>query len=87
MRVAVVAVAVGLVAAFFALMLHDALGDDWPGWDEGWAIVLFPLGVPLAAAAALAAVASLRRSTLVVAITLAVWAWGGLVFALWYVLG
>jgi hypothetical protein len=87
MRVAVGAVAVGLVAAFFALMLQDALGDDWPGWDEGWAIVLFPLGVPLAVAAALAAVASPRRSTLVVAITLAVWAWGGLVFALWYVLG
>ena len=31
------------------LGLVDATsGGDWPGWDEGWALVAFPLGVPLA---------------------------------------
>jgi hypothetical protein len=35
-------------------MVDNAMhGDDWPGWDEAWALVAFPLGIPVAVAAAL----------------------------------
>ena len=85
-----------LLLAFLALalllMVGDALvGGDWPGWDEGWAVLAFPLGVPVATAIWLAlsspgrARATLVRATL--GVTLAVWTWGGIVFVLWHALG
>ena len=81
-------VAAAFVAGVFLLMLTDAVdGGDWPGWDEGWALVVFPLGVPLVLGATLAA-ARVSRSLRVTAMaTLAVWTWGALVFVLWYVVG
>lgn len=75
-------------AAAFVLMVADARGGgDWPGWDEGWALVAFPLGIPLAIRIGLATASApqLGRSTL--AATLAVWAWGAAVFVLWHALG
>ena len=54
---------------------------DWPGWDEGWALLAFPLGIPLALWAAL------RRPRAVVVSTLAVWTWGLVVFAAWWAFG
>jgi hypothetical protein len=62
-------------------------GGDWPGWDEGWALVAFPLGIPIAlyVSAGVAKVQSPRR---VAAIgTLAVWLWGAAVFVSWLVFG
>lgn len=68
-------------AASHLLGLLDALRKDWPGWDEGWALVVFPLGIPIAL---LAALQRLRPAVLG---TLAVWAWGLVVFAAWSVFG
>jgi hypothetical protein len=78
---------VGFTAVVLLVMVGDAVrGGDWPGWDEGWAIVVFPLGVPLAAAAGLAlSPPGLLRAT--VGATLAIWTWGGVLFLLWYALG
>ena len=59
----------------------DALSGDWPGWDDGWTLIVFPLGIPLALWVAL------RRPRLAAVATLAVWAWGLLVFVAWWVLG
>ncbi len=87
MRIVFTLVAV-FVAGTFLLMITDAVGGgDWPGWDEGWALVTFPLGVPLVLAGTLAAagVRGLARTT--VAATLAVWAWGATVFVLWHAFG
>jgi hypothetical protein len=82
------AAALAVVAAAFALMLADAVeSGDWPGWDEGWATIAFPLGIPLAVAGALAVASARERLRLTLAVTLAVWAWGGIVFALWLALG
>ena len=59
----------------------DALSGDWPGWDEGWTLIVFPLGIPLALWLAL------RRGRLVALATLAVWAWGVAVLCAWWLLG
>lgn len=69
-----------------AVMVGDARAGDWPGWDEGWAVVAFPLGIPpvVAAGLALARAASARRVALV---TGAVWSWGALVFLAWFASG
>jgi hypothetical protein len=75
------------IAAALWLMVTDAVsGDDWPGWDEGWALIVFPLGIPLATALGLAVSTEglLRRTA---AITVAVWMWGAVVFVLWHLLG
>ena len=62
------------VTTAFLLMLTDALkGGDWPGWDEGWAPIAFPLGVPLVIAAALVAASESRFARVTLAATLAVW--------------
>jgi len=88
MRALPLLVAAAFVAAVFLLMLTDAVdGGDWPGWDEGWALVAFPLGVPLVLGAALAAAGVSRPLRVTAMTTLAVWTWGALVFVLWYVVG
>ena len=86
LRSGVIGAVVGLLALTLVLMVADARTGDWPGWDEGWAIILFPLGIPLAAAGGLrlAGGASVRRVALV---TAAVWCWGALVFLAWLVAG
>ena len=51
--VVVVLVLAALVGSF-GLMLDEAShSGDWPGWDEGWALIAFPLGIPVAVAAAI----------------------------------
>jgi hypothetical protein len=59
----------------------DALSGDWPGWDDGWTLIVFPLGIPLALWLAL------RELRLAAVATLAVWAWALLVFVAWWALG
>ena len=79
------------LAGSFALMVDDALyGDDWPGWDEAWALVAFPLGIPVAVAGALIVGGPAARATsarLVALVTGAVWLWGAAVFVVWVVVG
>ena len=92
MRIGVVAVLVlAALAGVLGLMVEDAAqGDDWPGWDEGWALVAFPLGIPLAVAAALGVGGTAVRATtlrLVALVTGAVWLWGAVVFVVWFVVG
>ena len=72
-------------------MAADAVqGGDWPGWDEGWALVAFPLGIPVAVGAGIAM--SLRNNErpgigrLSLDATLAVWLWGAAIFAVWHAL-
>jgi uncharacterized membrane protein YjjP (DUF1212 family) len=82
------AVVVGLLAAAFVLMVGDALaGGDWPGWDEGWAVLAFPLGVPVAVAAGLAFARGGRDLAATAIVTGAVWGWGALLFLLWLAVG
>jgi hypothetical protein len=84
-RLAAAATAAFLIVAV-ALMIGDAaLGGDWPGWDEGWAVVAFPIGVPLAVVLGLAVGGS--RLQTVAAVTGAVWAWGAVVFIAWLLIG
>lgn len=78
----------GFLTVTLLLMVEEALGSDWPGWDEGWAIVAFPLGIPLALAAATRAARNSRNIwTLTGSLTAAVWAWGAAVFVAWRILG
>jgi hypothetical protein len=80
------AATVAFLAAAVSLMTADAVvGGDWPGWDEGWAVVAFPLGMPPAVAVGLAAGGS--RLHTVASVTAAIWAWGGVVFGAWLLLG
>lgn len=77
-----------LVVVAAVLMVRDAaVGGDWPGWDEGWALVAFPLGVPVVLAGALAALSVPRLLRSTIGATVAVWAWGAGVFVVWHVLG
>jgi hypothetical protein len=65
-------------------------GDDWPGWDEAWALVAFPLGIPVAVATAVGVGGPAARATsarLVALVTGAVWLWGAVVFVMWFVVG
>jgi hypothetical protein len=88
LRLGVVAGAVALLGVAFALMVGDAVsGHDWPGWDEGWAFIAFPLGVPVAVACALVALRASSFGAQLVGLTAAVWLWGACVFLLWYALG
>jgi hypothetical protein len=72
-------------------MVADAgQGRDWPGWDEGWALLAFPLGIPVAVAAALALGGTAARTTttrLVALVTGAVWLWGAVIFVVWFAFG
>jgi hypothetical protein len=84
LRVAVLVV----LATGLAMMVADAVaGDDWPGWDEGWAVIVFPLGIPLPVAAGLAATHRGSPGSRVVVVTAAVWSWGALLFAAWLAVG
>lgn len=84
-RLALVAALAFLVAAA-AVMAGDAsVGGDWPGWDEGWAVVAFPLGIPAPVAFGLAVGRTRRQS--VATVTGAVWAWGAVVFLVWLLIG
>ena len=82
------AAVLGVLAASLALMVADAVvGEDWPGWDEGWAVVVFPLGVPLAVACGLAVAAEGSQGSRVAVVTAAVWAWGAVLFLAWLAFG
>ena len=88
LRTGVVVLVLAALAGILFLMVEDAgHGDDWPGWDEGWALVAFPLGIPVAVAVALAlGGTSVRTSTLrlVALVTGSVWLWGAVVFVIWF---
>jgi hypothetical protein len=79
------------LAASFVLMVDDAVtSGDWPGWDEAWVLIVFPLGIPVAVAAALSvggAAARASSARLVALVTGTIWLWGAAVFVLWFVLG
>jgi hypothetical protein len=91
LRSAILVLALAALAVVLVLMVEDAgQGGDWPGWDEGWALIAFPLGIPVAVAAALTLGGTAARSTtlrLVALVTGAVWLWGALLFVLWLVAG
>jgi hypothetical protein len=91
LRTGVVVLVLAALAGVLFLMVEDAgHGDDWPGWDEGWALIAFPLGVPVAVAAALALGGTAVRGSslrLVALVTGAVWLWGAVVFVVWFVAG
>jgi hypothetical protein len=86
-----VAAALGALVAVLALMIQHALhGGDWPGWDEGWVLVVFPLGISGSVAAAV----RVRPSALadvtwprIAFITGAVWLWGAVLFLVWLAIG
>ena len=90
-RTAVVVLVLAALAASLALMVDDAAhGGDWPGWDEGWALVAFPLGIPVAVAAAVGVAGKAVRAAsgrIIVLATGAIWLWGAALFAVWIVLG
>jgi hypothetical protein len=81
----------GALAASFVLMVDDAVNSgDWPGWDEAWVLIVFPLGIPVAVAASLSVGGPAARATsarLVALVTGAVWLWGAAVFVAWFLLG
>ena len=77
-----------LLVGALALGLTDATsGGDWPGWDEGWVVVVFPLGVPLALYAAAGLGRAGRPARVATVGTVAVWLWGASVFVTWFFLG
>jgi hypothetical protein len=82
-----VAVLVVLATGLASMVVDAVVGDDWPGWDEGWAVLAFPLGIPLPVAAGLAASSRASQSERVLVVTAAVWSWGALLFAAWLALG
>ena len=90
-RDAVGVLVLAVLGASLVVMVDDAAhGGDWPGWDEGWALVVFPLGIPVAVAAAMGAGGKARRALggrIIVLVTGAVWLWGDMVFALWFLVG
>jgi hypothetical protein len=72
-------------------MLDDAVrSGDWPGWDEAWVPIVFPLEIPLAVTAALTLGGAGMQATsarLVTLVTGAVWLWGAAIFVVWFILG
>ena len=90
-RIGVAGLVFAVLAGVLGLMVWDARqGGDWPGWDEGWALVAFPLGIPLVVAWALEVGGAAARATtlrLVALVTGAVWLWGAVVFVVWLVAG
>jgi hypothetical protein len=91
LRTGVVVLVLAALGGVLVLMVEDAVhGEDWPGWDEGWALVAFPLGIPVTVAAALGLGGAAVRATtprLVALVTGAVWLWGAVVFVVWFVVG
>jgi hypothetical protein len=86
-RAAVVTLVLFLVGVASLALMDAIAGGDWPGWDEGWALVTFPLGVPLVLYVG-AGIAGAERPTRVATIgALAVWLWGAAVFVTWMVVG
>ena len=87
----VVVLVLAALAASLVLMVDDAAhGGDWPGWDEGWALVAFPLGIPVAVAASVGIGGKALRAAsgrIIVLVTGAVWLWGAGLFAVWFVAG
>ena len=90
-QTSVVVLVLAALAASFGLMVDDAVhGGDWPGWDEAWALVAFPLGIPVAVAVALGVSRPAVRTTsarLVALVTSAVWLWGAAIFVVWFLVG
>ncbi len=88
--VAVTLTVLALAAALLLMVATAVQSGNWPGWDEGWALIAFPLGVPAAVAAGIAA--SVRNGArpgvgrISLGATLAVWLWGAAIFAAWYAL-
>ena len=72
-----------LTVGFLLMVDHAIRGHDWPGWDEGWVVIAFPLGVPAAVAAGIAASRGGSTVLVVAAVTAAVWAWGAALFLAW----
>jgi hypothetical protein len=74
-----------------ALMLDEAVqGGDWPGWDEGWVLIVFPLGLPAPVAAGLRLAPSRMRDGTwrrIALITGAIWLWGAALFLVWLTIG
>ena len=71
-----------------ALWLTDATrGGDWPGWDEGWALLGFPLGIPPALYVSARIAQGERPARIATIGTLAVWLWGALVYVAWHLVG
>jgi hypothetical protein len=71
-----------------ALWLADATrGGDWPGWDEGWALLVFPLGIPLALFVGARIARAEQRARIATIGTLAVWLWGAVVYVAWHLVG
>lgn len=92
MRAAALILTVLVLGAALSLMAFDAMeSGSWPGWDEGWALFAFPLGIPLAIAAGITASHRLVEARgiglLSLGATLAVWLWGAAIFAVWFALG
>jgi hypothetical protein len=86
-RAAVLGLVLFLVGAASLGLMDATTGGDWPGWDEGWALVTFPVGVPLVLYLG-AGVAKAESPTRVATFgTLAVWLWGAAVFVTWLVIG
>jgi hypothetical protein len=76
-----VALVGGFLAFAFVLIVRDATTPgDWPGWDEGWVVAAFALGVPVVVAPAFR-----ELSRRVVAASAAVWCWGVVLFLPWLV--
>ena len=74
-----------VLAVGLALMLVDASSGDWPGWDEGWALVAFPVGVPFAVSVGVGSRTGDRVDWQLVGVTtLAVWSWGAILFVAWF---
>jgi hypothetical protein len=86
-RAAVLGLVLLVVGAAVLALIDATKGGDWPGWDEGWALLTFPLGVPVALYVG-AEVAKAESPTRVATIgTLAVWIWGAAVFVTWLIVG
>ena len=87
----VVVLVLAALGVSFGLMLDEAAhSGDWPGWDEGWALVAFPLGIPVAVGAAVGIgrrALSAANVRLVALVTGAIWLWGAAVFTVWFAVG
>jgi hypothetical protein len=86
-RAVVLGLALFLAGAASLGLLDATTGGDWPGWDEGWALVAFPLGIPLALYVGAGVARAESPSRVAMIGTLAVWLWGAAVFVTWLVFG
>ncbi len=76
------------LGAALVLMVRDAaMGGDWPGWDEGWALVVFPLGIPFVLYTERLLRHDVRPARAAAYSTLAMWFWGAVIFGAWHMLG